>query len=213
VFRPISRIAIAVTALPALLVAGSLVAAPTDSLASGSAALAWTDLTGRSYNQADIARNKATVFVFTSLECPIAVRYVPRLAQLAKEYSVKDVAFFLVNANVADDAASLAKWGKERKLTLPLVKDDGTKLADRLAVNATPEAAVVTPDGVVVYRGGIDDNPDDTRVFREVAGIIQSQLREYDFLARYAGDEFVALVQEVVGVQVEDLCMRIENAV
>jgi diguanylate cyclase (GGDEF)-like protein/putative nucleotidyltransferase with HDIG domain len=51
------------------------------------------------------------------------------------------------------------------------------------------------------------------KMLREVAGIIQKQLREYDFLARYAGDEFVALVQEVVGIQVEELCMRIENAV
>jgi diguanylate cyclase (GGDEF)-like protein len=50
-------------------------------------------------------------------------------------------------------------------------------------------------------------------MLREVAAIIQSQLREYDFLARYAGDEFVALVQEVVGIQVEELCMRIENVV
>ena len=39
------------------------------------------------------------------------------------------------------------------------------------------------------------------------------QLREYDFLARYAGDEFVALVQEVAGTQVEELCIRIESAV
>lgn len=51
------------------------------------------------------------------------------------------------------------------------------------------------------------------RVLREVAHLIQGQLREYDFLARSGGDEFVALVQEVVGAQVEDLCMRIENAV
>lgn len=50
-------------------------------------------------------------------------------------------------------------------------------------------------------------------MLREVAAIIQRQLREYDFLARYAGDEFVALVQEVDGIQVEELCMRIENAV
>jgi diguanylate cyclase (GGDEF)-like protein len=51
------------------------------------------------------------------------------------------------------------------------------------------------------------------KMLRDVAGIIQNQLLEYDFLARYAGDEFVALVQEVVGIQVEELCIRIENAV
>ena len=51
------------------------------------------------------------------------------------------------------------------------------------------------------------------KMLREVAHLIQGQLREYDFLARYGGDEFVALVQEVVGAQVEELCARIENAV
>jgi diguanylate cyclase (GGDEF)-like protein/putative nucleotidyltransferase with HDIG domain len=51
------------------------------------------------------------------------------------------------------------------------------------------------------------------KVLREVAHLIQGQLREYDFLARNGGDEFVALVQEVVGAQVEELCMRIESAV
>ena len=50
-------------------------------------------------------------------------------------------------------------------------------------------------------------------MLREVAHIIEGQLREYDFLARYGGDEFVALVQEVVGAQVEELCARIEGAV
>ncbi|HEX5885532.1 MAG TPA: diguanylate cyclase [Pyrinomonadaceae bacterium] len=51
------------------------------------------------------------------------------------------------------------------------------------------------------------------KMLREVAHIMQGQLREYDFLARYGGDEFVALVQEVVGAQVEELCARIEAAV
>jgi diguanylate cyclase (GGDEF)-like protein/putative nucleotidyltransferase with HDIG domain len=51
------------------------------------------------------------------------------------------------------------------------------------------------------------------RMLREIAHILQGQLREYDFLARYAGDEFVAIVQDLVGVQVEELCERIESAV
>jgi diguanylate cyclase (GGDEF)-like protein/putative nucleotidyltransferase with HDIG domain len=51
------------------------------------------------------------------------------------------------------------------------------------------------------------------KMLREVALIIQGQLREYDFLARYAGDEFVAVVQELVGSQVDELRARIEQAV
>lgn len=51
------------------------------------------------------------------------------------------------------------------------------------------------------------------KMLREVAHIIEGQLREYDFLARYGGDEFVALVQEMGGSQVDELCRRIENAV
>jgi len=50
-------------------------------------------------------------------------------------------------------------------------------------------------------------------MLREVAHILQAQLREYDFLARYAGDEFVAIVQDLVGSQVVELCERIESAV
>ncbi|MEP6705991.1 MAG: diguanylate cyclase [Pyrinomonadaceae bacterium] len=51
------------------------------------------------------------------------------------------------------------------------------------------------------------------KMLREVANIIHAQLREYDFLARYAGDEFVAIVQDLTGPQVEELAERIEAAV
>ena len=51
------------------------------------------------------------------------------------------------------------------------------------------------------------------KMLREMARIIQAQLREYDFLARYAGDEFVAIVQELADTQVDDLRQRIEIAV
>jgi diguanylate cyclase (GGDEF)-like protein/putative nucleotidyltransferase with HDIG domain len=51
------------------------------------------------------------------------------------------------------------------------------------------------------------------RMLREVARILQAQLREYDFLARYAGDEFVALVQDLSAEQTVELRERIERAV
>jgi diguanylate cyclase (GGDEF)-like protein len=51
------------------------------------------------------------------------------------------------------------------------------------------------------------------RMLREVAGLVHSQLREYDFLARYAGDEFIAIVPDVAAEHVEELRERIERAV
>ena len=51
------------------------------------------------------------------------------------------------------------------------------------------------------------------RMLRDVAGLVHAQLREYDFLARYAGDEFVAIVNNATVEQVEELRERIEKAV
>jgi diguanylate cyclase (GGDEF)-like protein len=51
------------------------------------------------------------------------------------------------------------------------------------------------------------------RMLREVAGLVHAQLREYDFLARYAGDEFVAIAPDLAGPKVEELRERIEKVV
>ncbi|HMQ03187.1 MAG TPA: diguanylate cyclase [Pyrinomonadaceae bacterium] len=50
-------------------------------------------------------------------------------------------------------------------------------------------------------------------MLKEIGGIVRSELRDYDFLARYGGDEFVALVPDTDNSDVIELCSRIENAV
>lgn len=50
------------------------------------------------------------------------------------------------------------------------------------------------------------------RLLRDIGNVISGQLREYDFLARYAGDEFVAIVP-TEGNGIDELCSRIETAV
>ncbi len=50
-------------------------------------------------------------------------------------------------------------------------------------------------------------------LLREVGNVIREQLRDYDFLARYGGDEFVALVPDTSLEDVSDLCSRIETGV
>ena len=51
------------------------------------------------------------------------------------------------------------------------------------------------------------------KLLKDVAAVMKEQLRDYDFLARYAGDEFVAIIPETDREAVLDLCRRIEKAV
>jgi diguanylate cyclase (GGDEF)-like protein/putative nucleotidyltransferase with HDIG domain len=50
-------------------------------------------------------------------------------------------------------------------------------------------------------------------MLKEIGRIIKAELRDYDFLARYGGDEFVAIVPETDSADVIELCSRIEAAV
>lgn len=50
-------------------------------------------------------------------------------------------------------------------------------------------------------------------MLKAISRVISDQLRDYDFLARYGGDEFVALIPETTPADVADLCKRIEKAV
>lgn len=51
------------------------------------------------------------------------------------------------------------------------------------------------------------------KLLTAIGGVIRSQLREYDFLARYAGDEFVALIPDMDNTGIREVCQRIEKAV
>ncbi len=51
------------------------------------------------------------------------------------------------------------------------------------------------------------------KMLKEISLVIAAQLREYDFLARYAGDEFVAIIPETDELDIRELCGRIEKGI
>jgi diguanylate cyclase (GGDEF)-like protein/putative nucleotidyltransferase with HDIG domain len=50
-------------------------------------------------------------------------------------------------------------------------------------------------------------------MLKRVGRVIKQQLRDYDFLGRYGGDEFVAILPETDSREVADVCERIERSV
>ena len=84
------------------------------------------------------SKSKAVVIAFLGTECPLASLHAPRLAELARAYEKKGVAFFGVDSNQQDAPSSLARFARENGLPFPLLKDVGNELADRLRVERTP---------------------------------------------------------------------------
>ncbi len=110
---------------------------------------------------ADLKDKKAVVVVFVGTECPINNAFLPRLAELHKEYSSKGVQFLAVNSNSQDTRERVAAHAKKHAIPFPVLKDDGSTVADLFDAKRTPEAFLLDtqrrPAVAIVYRGRIDD--------------------------------------------------------
>lgn len=97
-----------------------------------------------------------TVFVFSTGDCPVAQRYLPRVIELEREYRGRGVRFLLVDASPSDSMLEVAAQMVERAIEFPVVKDYDGAAARALGVERTPEVAVLDRERRLVYRGRID---------------------------------------------------------
>jgi peroxiredoxin/mono/diheme cytochrome c family protein len=102
-------------------------------------------------------KNKATVIVFLSCECPMSNAYVKPIGDLVAKYKDKGVAVIGINANKEESTTQIAAHAKEFGITIPILKDDDLVAAKLLGVKVNPEAVVLDDKFVVRYRGRIDD--------------------------------------------------------
>lgn len=97
------------------------------------------------------------VFLFTRTDCPIANRYTPQIREIQQEYGQRGIAFRLVYPDADESPELIRKHLEEYELSGPALRDTHQLLARRLGATVTPEAAVLKPDGELIYRGRIDD--------------------------------------------------------
>ncbi len=157
--RSRARLALFV-ALAAALCAGSARAdqAPsTDKLNKKIDDFTLSDARGKAVSLHGQKDRKAVVVVFLSFDCPVSTSYSTALAELARAYEKRGVAFLAVNSSDDGGVAELAKKAEEYKLPFPLLKDDRHVAADTFKATSVPEAFVLDHNFVLRYRGRIDD--------------------------------------------------------
>lgn len=115
------------------------------------------DKAGKPRSLYDLKDKKAIVVVFLSFECPVSTSYSSILAELAKSYRGKQVAFVAVNSSDDGDAARLVEQAAEFKLPFLVFKDENFRAADAFKADTVPSVFVLDHNFVLRYRGRIDD--------------------------------------------------------
>jgi hypothetical protein len=100
---------------------------------------------------------RATVMIFVTIDCPISNRMVPEINRLCEQYSNRGIDFQVVYADPDLSADDVKKHHDEYAIKCPAIMDPKHERVNRAGVTVTPEAAVFTADGKLVYRGRIND--------------------------------------------------------
>jgi len=115
------------------------------------------DTRGRKVRLSDFQDKKAGVVAFIGTECPINNAFMPRLADLEREFGPRGVQFLAVNSNQQDTTDRVAKHASDHALPFSVLKDEGNRVADLFGARRTPEVFLLDSERVIRYQGRIDD--------------------------------------------------------
>jgi hypothetical protein len=119
--------------------------------------LSLLDLEGREVDPLQQTDAKATVFLFTRTDCPIANRYTPELQRLQAKFRSDNVRFWLVYPDPDESVNAIREHVKEYGYHWGVLRDPQHRLVSETQVQVTPEVAVFVPGRRMVYRGRVDD--------------------------------------------------------
>jgi hypothetical protein len=88
-------------------------------------------------------------------DCPVTNASTPELGRLAAEFEPRGIQFFGVYAT--ETPAEVTAHRRDYRLAFDSLLDPDLRLAKLVGATRAPEAAILSPDGKVLYRGRIDD--------------------------------------------------------
>lgn len=114
------------------------------------------DLSGHAVDPFHASSGRVVVLLFVRTDCPIANRYAPAIQEISAKYK-HDAEFYLVYPVKSETAEQVRKHLEEYGYQLTALRDPDYDLVRRAQTRVTPEAAVFSADGKLLYHGRIND--------------------------------------------------------
>ena len=120
-----------------------------------------TDTAGQTHTPAEWSGKHAVVLFFLTTDCPLCNTYVPEMNRIAQAYASRGVAFYGIQGDATIADADVRQHVKDYAYTFPYLFDSDESLAAFTGATSTPEAAVLSPAGELLYLGRIDNRLED----------------------------------------------------
>ena len=154
----------------AALVACSLTAAMSRAAAP---AFSFSDTNGHLHTKSEWSGKRAVVLFFLTTDCPLSNNYAPEMNRIDATYSPRDVMFYAVQGDATVALDVVRKHVQDFGYTFPYLMDPDESLATFTGATTNPEAAVLSPNGQLLYLGRIDNR-------LAAFGKQRSQITEFD---------------------------------
>jgi peroxiredoxin len=119
------------------------------------------DTSGSIHSPAEWTERKAVVLFFVTVDCPVGNSYVPEMNRIHDAYAARGVLFLAVQADTSVAEPEAAKYARDFRYTFPVLLDPQQVLVRLTGASVTPQVAVVTGHGKLLYLGRIDNRVED----------------------------------------------------
>jgi peroxiredoxin len=115
------------------------------------------DAQGGVHTPAEWSGQRAILLFFVTTDCPVGNSYVPEMNRIHDAYAPRGVSVYAVQADPGVAEADVARYARDFRYGFPLLLDPGQVLVRHTNATVTPQAAILLPDGRLVYLGRIDN--------------------------------------------------------
>ncbi len=122
------------------------------------------DVDGKEHKLSQYKGN-VVVLEWTNRRCPYVVHHQTKAHTMqgtAAKYKGKNVVWLAIDSSryAEEQKESIKQYAVDNKVTAPILIDASGKVGKMYGARTTPHMFVINSDGILVYSGAIDDNPD-----------------------------------------------------
>ena len=144
--------------------------------------LTLNDLEGNKFDLEEVLAQKTVngvIFVFLSHQCPGSIIYDERYVEYTTNFRKKGIRFIGISSNSDDTVEAQKAYAEKKGYNFPILKDWENVIADRFDAEVTPHAFFIDKEGLLLYKGAIDDNRNVELVKNRVlAAVVDEHLRD-----------------------------------